>query len=447
MHRIDFEYTQEQLKTTASKVLDRALKLGATSAQLEIHESIETSIDILNNAIENFETNYSNSLSISVYIEHNRGCVTISTIQSNAIEEAISRALDIAKHTQSDIHNGIAQKNLLCKSFTDNLSLFNPIHISNTDLINTAKNIEKLSLNQNPAIKISEGSNVTVGQYNFVIANTNGLNLGYQTSRYSKSISLIGKNQYGMQTDYWYDSSRDYNNLISDELLAKTAVARTARRLNKGQIKAGKYKVIFEASIAKSLISNFLEAISGSNLFRRLSFLNDSLGQKVFPTWVTIQEDPFIIKGSASCYFDNEGVCVSKRELVKEGAVNGYLLNSYTARKLGMESTGNSGGNHNILVKPNFHGDINKLSETLENGLIIIETIGHGVNLVSGNYSVGASALLVEDKQIKTFIDNITISGNLLQIYQNIQYISDDYSHNSSIMCGSILVDGINVAT
>lgn len=446
MSYLDFEYSQEQLKNNAQHILNRALTLGATSAQIEINESIETAVDVLQNNIESFETNYSSSLALYVYIGNNRGTIGISQVSPHNIDEIISRALDIAKYTQSDPHNGIAEEHLLCKSIDQDLKLYNPITISNQELIDKAKNIESLGLKLNPKIKTSDGSSVSCGKYNFILANTNGLNLGYQTSRYASSICLIGENKHGMQTDSWYDSSRDYKDLMDDSLLAQKAIYRTLRRLDKGQIKSGKYSVIFESTIARSLIGNFLGAISGNNLFRRLSFLNDSLGQQVFPEWVNIVEDPFIIKGNSSCYFDSEGVKVSSRKLVTSGKVNGYLLNCYSARKLGTQSTGNAGGNHNIIVQPNFSGDINKMAETLGSGLIVIETIGHGVNMVSGDYSVGASGLLVNNGKIEAFVDNITISGNLKQIYSNIKYISDDFSSHNSMLCGSILVDGINVS-
>ena len=335
----------------------------------------------------------------------------------------------------------------MCKAITADLNLYSPSSISNQSLIANAQNIESLSLKQNSPIKTSDGAAISCELHNFILANTNGFNLGYKTSRYSKHISLIGESKDGLQTDYWYDVTRDFNDLISDEELAATAVTRTKRRLHKGRLKAAKkYPVIFEAAIAKSLISTYLNAVSGSNLFRRLSFLNDSLGQQIFPEWVNIEEDPYITKGIASGYFDNEGVTVIKRSLVNNGQVNGYLLGCYSARKMELISTGNAGGCHNILVTPNFSGDLLTLAKTMGSGLIIIETIGHGVNMVTGDYSVGASGLWVENGSIQFFVDNLTISGNLRQIFADIVHIGDDYSPHEQIQCGSILVDGINVS-
>jgi PmbA protein len=445
MSQLEFEHSQAKLTEIAQYILERALSLGASSAQVEMNESIETEVAVLNGDIDSFETSYDSSLGLTVYIGHNRGSVGISQVPPHNIDGIIKQALNIAQYTQPDPHNGLADPSLMCQGFSDKLALFNPLSLNNQEIINKAKNIEAIALNLDSHITQSDGAAISLAKYNFVLANSNGLNLGYPTTRYGASLSIIGHSQEGMQTDYWYDSSRDFNELIPNNQLATTAAKRLLRRLNKGQIAAGKYPVIFEAPIAKSLIGNFLGAISGNNLYRQLSFLTNSLNTQVFPSWVNISEDPFVVKGLASCYFDNEGVQVAPRKLVAEGKVNGYLLSSYSARKLGLQTTGNAGGNHNIIVQANFSGDIYQLARTMGTGLIIIETIGHGVNMVTGDYSVGASGLWVEHGEVQFFVDNLTIAGNLKQIYHNIQYISDDINHGS-ILCGSILVDGINVS-
>jgi PmbA protein len=445
MAQLEFTHSQNSLKDLANQILDRATALGATSAHLEINESIETSVDVLNGKIESVETSYDSNIGLTVYVGQNRGNVGISQVPPANLDMIIAQALDIAKYTQADPLNGIADKESLCTGFTENLQLYNPISIDNTQIIQTALDLEKIGLTSDKQITASDGAAISLGKYNFVIANTNGFNLGYITTRYSKSLSLIGQTKGGMQTDYWYSNARDYNDLDSNTNLAMQAVSRVKRRLNKGKIKSGSYSVIFESTIAKSLIGAYLNAISGSSLYRKLSFLNNSLNTQVFPTWLDINEDPFVIKGSSSCYFDNEGVNVCRRDLVKNGVVNGYLLSSYSARKLGMQTTGNAGGNHNILVSPNTSGDINSLANKIDRGLIVVETIGHGVNMVTGDYSVGASGLWVENGEIKFFVDGLTIAGNLKTIFQNIKYISDDYNPGS-IQCGSMLVDSIDVA-
>lgn len=445
MAQLEFTHSQNNLKNLATQILERALALGATSAQLEINESIETGAEILNGNIESVETSYDSNIGLSVYVGQNRGNVGISQVPPANLDMIIKQALSIAKYTQSDPLNGIANKEDLCTSFTDNLQLYNPISIDNLQIIQEALELEKIGVSSDKQVNASDGAAISLGKYNFVIANTNGLNLGYTTTRYSKSLSLIGQTKKGMQTDYWYSNARDYNDLENNLDLAAHAVSRVKRRLSNGKIKSGSYSVIFESTIAKSLISNFLGAISGGSLYRKLSFLNDSLNTQVFPDWLNITEDPFIIKGSSSCYFDNEGVNVCRRDLVRSGIVNGYLLSSYSARKLGMKVTGNAGGNHNIQVSSNTIGDINTLAAKMSNGLVIIETIGHGLNMVTGDYSVGASGLWVENGEIKFFVEGLTIAGNLKTIFKDIRYISNDYT-KGSIRCGSMLVDNIDVS-
>jgi PmbA protein len=445
MAQLEFTHAQNDLKSLADLILNRAIHLGATSAQLAINESIETGVEVLNGDIESIETSYDSNIGLSVYVGQNQGNVGISQVPPANLDMIIKQALDTAKYTQADLHNGIADKEDLCTGFTDNLQLYNPTSIDNLQIIQQALDLENIGLNTDKHVNASDGAAISLGKYNFIIANTNGLNLGYMTTRYSKSLSLIGQAKNGMQTDYWYSSTRDYDDLQNNLDLAKYAVSRVKRRLNKGKIKSGNYSVIFEANIAKSLIGNFLGAISGGSLYRKLSFLNNSLNTQVFPDWLNITEDPFIIKGSASSYFDNEGVNVYKRDLVKSGIVNGYLLSSYSARKLGMKTTGNSGGNHNIQVNSNITGDITSLAAKMDCGMVIIETIGHGLNMVTGDYSVGASGLWVEKGEIKFFVEGLTIAGNLKTIFKNIRYISNDYL-KSSIQCGSMLVDSINVS-
>jgi len=445
MSQIEFTHTQDNLKKFADEILNRTISLGATSAGLEINESIETGIEVLSGNIESVETSYDSSISLNVFVGQNLGHVQISQVPPANLDTIINQALDIAKYTQADPHNSIASKEDLCTSFIDNLQLYNPTTIDNLKIIQQALELEKIGQTTDKQVSASNGASISLGKYNFVIANTNGLNLGYTTTRYSKSLSLIGNTKNGMQTDYWYSNARDYNDLAINSELAQHTISRVKRRLKSGKIKSGNYPVIFESTIAKSLIGSFLSAISGGNLYRRLSFLNDSLSTQIFPNWLSITEDPFIIKGSSSCYFDNEGVNVYKRDLVSNGIVGGYLLSSYTARKLGMKTTGNSGGNHNIHVGSNFNGNLNALAAKMERGLIIIETIGHGVNMVTGDYSVGASGLWVEKGEVQFFVEGLSIAGNLKNIYKNINFLGNDYS-KGSIQCGSMLVSSIDVS-
>jgi PmbA protein len=443
-----FEYKISDLQLTADAILKQALKLGASAANVSLHESIDKNVEILNSQIDNFESNISHSLNIVVYLGNNNGAVSISQLNNNTdIKDLILRALELAKSTQPDIYNYLPEANLLATTLGNDLQLFNPYEINNHQLIDIAKDVEHIALNSDKKINTSDGASCGYRYNQFVLANTNGLNLGYQSSQYYKNINLIGKdNQERLQTDSWYSSARDFTNLLNNTSLASVALQRTLRRLTTGTIKAGNHPVIFEHTIAKSLISNCLHAISGSSLYRKTSFLNSSLQQQIFPKWVNVIDDPFIIKGNSSCYFDAQGVNVSKRLLIKNGQVNEYLLDCYYARKLNLITTGNAGGHHNILVNNNFTGDLVALAKVMHQGVIIIETIGFGTNLATGDYSVGASGLWVEQGEIKFFVNNMTIAGNLKQLYKDIEYISNDYDESSSIKCGSILVKQISVA-
>jgi PmbA protein len=440
MTKLDFLYTQTQLNEIANEIIHQAQQEGASDAQVELSESITTDIEVLNQEIENFETSHENQLLLTVYMGHKKGHIGISSIKLENSREIIRQALDIAKYTEEDSANGLLEKEYIVTSLHEDLQLYAPYPINNSELIMQTKELEQIALDMEALISASDGASTALTRYNFVTANSNGLNHGYQTSRYSKSLSLIGKNAQGMQTDYWYSSSRVFTNLSTNDELAKKTVSRIKRRLNSASYTSGKPAVIFESTIAKSIIGSLIGALSGGSLYRKLSFLNDSLGQQILPDWFNMYEDPFVVNGLASCYFDNEGSTVARRTIIEAGKVQGYFLSSYTARKMNMRSTGNAGGSHNIYVTPNHRGDLESLAREMQNGLIIIETIGHGLNMVTGDYSVGASALVVINGEISHFTDNLTIAGNMRKILQQIALISDD-TEFSSVNCGAMLIN------
>lgn len=446
MSKLSFAYDQNTLQQKANYILKLAKDSGASDAHLEINEAIVTGVEVLKGKIDNFESSYDSALTLTLYVGKQKGSVAISSLNDEQIIQAIAKAMDICKYTKADPFSGLAEKEFLAVKDTRELSLYNPRDITSQEIVDYTLNLEAQLNKQNISDTInSDGASFSYANYNFVVANSNGFNLGYQTTRYAASISLISAIDGNMQQDYWYSSARAFEDILPQDVLVTTALKRLTRRLNSASITPGAHRVIFEASIASSLIGNFIAAISGNNLYRRLSFLNDSLNKLVFPEWLNIIEDPFIVKALASCYFDHEGVRVCKRNLVEDGKVMGYLLNSYTSRKLNMPTTGNSGGHHNILVSHNIQGELEDLCKILTNGLVIIETIGHGVNMVTGDYSVGASALVVENGVVQGFVNGLTISGNLAEIYKNIEYISND-KVQGSISCGSMLVKEINVA-
>lgn len=440
MTQLTFLYTQNELQATASRIINRALNLGASAAQVELSECISTDVEVLNQQIENFETSHENQLLLTVYIGHQKGNVGISSINQPNLDELIQQALDIAKYTEVDPANGLLEPQYQLRQMPAELYLFHECNLDNQTLISSTKELEQLALDQDKRISASDGASISLTKYNFVLANSNGFNFGYKTSRYAKFVSLITETETGMQTDYWYSSSRDYLDLEPNLHIAQMAAARVLRRINKAQIQSAKPTLIFASSIAKSIIGNLISALSGNNLYRRLSFLNDSLGTTILPTWVNISEDPFIAKGLASCYYDNEGCMVSHRKIIADGMVNGYFLSSYSARKMEMLPTGSAGGSHNIQVSTNFSGDMYDLARQINSGIIIIETTGQGLNMVTGDYSVGASGLSIENGIVAGFVDNLTIAGNLREIFNNLSLIAND-SEPGSIQCGSMLIN------
>lgn len=440
MSQIQFLYTQEQLQDIANQIISRSLKLGASGAQVELSESISTDVEILEQKIETFETSHENQLLLTIYHGKQKGHLGISNIETANLDNLINQALDIARYTQPDQANGILEQQFIASDVQKDLELYHPYAIDNKILIEKAMQIEQKALEQSDQITASDGSSISLTTYNFVTANSNGFNNGYRTSRYSNSVSIIGNTPDGMQTDYWYSSSRNYSTLLKPEELAAIAAKRLLNRLNTGTFKPQSCRVIFETNIAKSVIGSLINALNGNSLYRKLSFLNDSLGTRVLPSWLNIEENPFVPSGLSSCYFDNDGGQVHQRKIIEDGLVAGYLLSAYSARKMGMAPTGNAGGAHNLTVSSNFNGNLEMLAREMQNGFIITETIGHGLNSVTGDYSVGASGLVVINGNISHFADNLTIAGNMRDIFNNVLYIATD-STPGSINCGSMLVE------
>ena len=443
-----FIFTQSSLKNIANTVLKMAQGNGATSAQIILCESISTSVSILNNEIDNIENSYATSIGLTTYINDKVGYADTTSFEEQSLQQLVKYAGDIAITTENDPANGIPESETLCQQMTNDLSLYHTLDIKYQTLINMAKKAEKIALSLNKKVNKSDGTVIDIHYNNFVLANSNSFNSGYQTSKYAKSITLISQIDDIMHTDYTHSIARDFNDLTENVALANLAVDRVLRRVDKADaIESGKYDIIFEAEIAQSIIYGLVSALTGSNLFRRISFLCDSLGECILPQWVNIYEDPFITKGIGSAYFDEEGVALTPHFIIQDGLVKNYILSTYTARKLNMSTTGNAGGVHNLIISNNTTDEIMSIAETkLKNGIIIIETMGSGLNLVTGDYSVGACGLLVRDGEITGFLNNMTIAGNLKEIFQNIKYISNDYKTHNTIRCGSMLVTDINIA-
>ena len=353
-------------------------------------------------------------------------------------------ACDIAKFTAKDEFCGLADADLMAKEMPD-LALYHPWKISVDEALEVAKRCEAAALNvDKKRISNSEGASVSSSESVFAYANSHGFVGGYQSSRSSIGCSVIAGDNDAMQRDYWYSSARDARDLEAAETIGKIAGERTVRRLGARPIKTGQYPVLFEANLASGIISSLIGAISGGNLYRKSSFLLDSLGRQISASLLNIEELPHLKKGIASSTFDDEGVATHARKLVENGVLNGYVMGSYSARKLGMQSTGNAGGSHNLVVQHTHQST--DLLKMMGSGLLVTEVLGHGLNMVTGDYSRGAAGFWVENGVIVHAVEEITIASNMQDMLNQIVGIGDDAIKHSSKLVGSILIERMTVA-
>lgn len=440
-----FSYSLAQLQEMSADVLRLAKQAGATAAEAEISLGIGQNVSVRMNETETIEYNRDKGISVSVYFGQQKGHASTSDLSPEAIQDTVAAACNIARYTAKDEFCGLADASLMAKDVPD-LDLYHPWDLPVDQAIEIAKKCESAARHVDARISNSEGAAVSTYEGMFAYANTHGFNNGYATSRHSLSCSVIADDgNDNMQRDYWYSTARSAQDLESADFVGRLAGERTVRRLGSKRIKTAQVPVLFEASLASGLISHLVSAISGGSLYRKSSFLLDSIGKQIMSPHITIQEDPFLLRGLASSPFDNEGVVTKPRVLVKDGVLQGYMLSSYSARKLGMASTGNAGGNHNLIVS---HGDLdfNGLLKTMGTGLLLTELLGHGINMVTGDYSRGAAGFWVENGVIVHPVEEITVAGNLQAMFQQIVAIGNDVLVQGSKQVGSILIENMTVA-
>lgn len=433
-----------QLTQTVQQTLALAKQHGATACEVLHSESIGQSITVRNKDVETLEFNRDKGLGVTVYIGQKKGFVGTSDTRPEVLESIVQKALDIAQCMQEDPCQGLPEPNQLATEFND-LDLYHEWDISPQHAIDLAIDLETRALAQDKRIKQSDGAYVNTLTSTQVYGNSLGFLHSNHTSRHSLSCVLIAQSEQGMQRDYWYDTKRDPNDLDTIDIIAKKAAERTTHRLNGKSIPTQTVPVLFDAGMAAGLISHFLNAISGGSLYRKSSFLCDSLGKTVFSPIVTLYEDPFLLKGLASCNYDAEGVKVRARNLVEKGVVNGYLLSTYSAKRLGMETTGNAGGVHNLIVQSG-NQDLFGLFKTMGTGLYVTELMGQGVNITTGDYSRGAAGYWIENGEIQYPVEGITIAGNLKDMFKHIVAIGNDIDKRGAIITGSILVNELTIA-
>lgn len=440
-----FTYSLDEIKQMSEDVLKVAKTHGASAAEAELSLSIGQSVSVRMGQTENIEYNRDKGMSVTVYFGQQKGHASTSDLSPQALKDTVAAACNIAKYTAKDEFCGLADADLMATDIPD-LDLHHPWTISVDEAIAIAKECETAALNVDARITNSEGASVSTSTGYFAYSNSHGFTGGYPSSRHGISCSVIAESELNMQRDYWYSTARAAEDLQAAVEIGKMAGERTVRRLNAKKIKTCQVPVLFEAPLASGLISSLVSAISGGNLYRKSSFLLDSLGKQVASPLLNIYEEPHLKKGLASSPFDNEGVATHPRQLVKDGVLQGYMLSSYSARKLGLKTTGNAGGNHNLIVQSGAQ-DFAGLLKQMGTGLLVTELLGSGINMVTGDYSRGAAGFWVENGVIVHPVEEITIAGNMADMLKTIVAIGNDVLVQGSKQVGSILIERMTVAS
>jgi len=442
---VRFSYPYSTLQQIARDILSYAKEGGATACESEVSDGFGQNVTVRRGEVETIEYNRDKGLAVTVYIGQKRGNASTSDFSPQAVRDTVSAALSIARYTAADDCAGLADMDLLANEFPD-LELYFPWDLPVEQAIHIAQTCEAAAFAVDKRITNSEGGSVSLSESQFVYANSLGFMGGYPTSRHSISCAVIAGRDDSMQRDYWYSVARNAADLDQADSVGKKAGARSVARLGAKKIATCEVPVLFEAPIASSLIGHFVGAISGGSLYRKSSFLMDSVGKQVFAPDIQIQEKPHLKKGLASGAFDNEGVTTVDRKVVENGIVQGYFLGSYSARKLGLKTTGNAGGNHNLIIDNGAPMAFSELLKKMGKGLLVTELLGQGVNAVTGDYSRGAAGYWVEGGEIQHAVEEITIAGNLKEMLPGICAMGNDTLVQGSKQCGSLLIDRMTVA-
>ena len=439
-----FSYPFATLQQLAADVLKHASAKGATACEVDVSEGFGQSVGVRCDEVETIEFNRDKGIGITIYAGQRKGYASTSDFSPQALRETVEAALNIARFTAEDDCAGLADKELMAKDCPD-LDLYHPWALTVEEAIETARRCEQAAFDASPLISNSEGASISTQQAHFVSANSLGFMGGYPTSRHYISCSMIAGEQDGMQRDDWYTTRRCAAELDDAAQVGRIAAERAVARLGGRKVKTGDFPVLFEAPLAVGLLGSLVHAASGGALYRKASFLEGMLGKQVMPDFVQICERPHIKRGLGSASFDGDGLATRDREVVSKGILQGYFLSTYTARKLGMQSTANAGGSHNLIIEPGEH-DFAALLAKMGRGLLVTELLGQGVNYVTGDYSRGAAGFWVEDGRIAYPVEEITIAGNLKAMLAGIVAVGRDVQVRSSKQTGSILLDRMMVA-
>ncbi|HHF3391880.1 TPA: metalloprotease PmbA [Haemophilus influenzae] len=435
---------EQELRQAVSFAVALATKAGA-SAEIAVTKVSGLSVSARLQEIENVEFTNDGALGISVYMGQQKGNASTSDLSESAIKNAVEAALAIAKYTSPDDCTGLADKDLMAFDAPD-LELYHSADIDVDKATELALQVEQAALQADKRIVNSNGASFNSHTGVKVYGNSHGMLQSYLSSRYSLSCSVIGGVEDTLENDYEYTISREFDKLQSPIWVGENCAKKVVSRLNPQKLSTREVPVIFLNDVATGLISHFAAAISGGSLYRKSSFLLDHLDKQVLPDWFNISERPHLLRRLASTPFDSEGVRTQDREIVENGVLQTYLVTSYSGKKLGMPSTGHAGGIHNWLVKPNLTGGLTALLRQMGTGLLVTDVMGQGVNIVTGDYSRGASGFWVENGEIQYPVAEITIAGQLQDMLKNMLAVADDIEHRSNIQTGSILLDKMKIS-
>ncbi|MGZ8163902.1 MAG: metalloprotease PmbA [Methylobacter sp.] len=433
-----------RLKNTIQELLDEAVKQGASAAEGGLNQENGLSVSARLGDVETIEHHCGQGLGITVYFGQRKGSASTTDLSPASIKETVSAACSIARYTSADEYAGLPEKDLLATEFPD-LELHHPWDISADEAIALAIECEDAARTFHPEISNSEGASINTYQGIRVMGNTLGFLHGYASTRHSLSCSVLAQRGDSMQRDYWYSVARDALNLEPAVEVGKKSAQRALRRLEARSLSTRQCPALYNAEIASGLLGSFVGAISGGNLYRKSSFLLDALGTQVFPEFIHIYEQPYLKGALGSAAYDGEGVATRARDIVSDGILQGYVLSTYSARKLGMQSTGNAGGVHNLTITPGKL-DYQGMLKELNTGLLVTELMGQGVNMVTGDYSRGAAGFWVENGEIQYPVEEITIAGNLKDMFKGIIAVGSDVDYRGNIRTGSILVERMSIA-
>ena len=439
-----YPVTTQELERVAAAIIDTATRHGATAVETDVSQAVGLSVSVRQGEVETIAYNRDKGIAVTVYVGQRRGNASTADFSEGSVRATVDKALAIARFTAEDDCAGLADPARLARVFPG-LDLYHPWDLTVEAAIALGRAAEAAALGVDKRLTNSEGAIVSRGESEFVYANSHGFSGGYKSSHHQLDCAVIGEHDGAMQRDFWYSSARAAEDLLPAEVVGRLAGERTTRRLQARKLGTLDCPVLFEAPEASDLIGAFVQAVSGGSLYRKASFLPDSLGQTVFASHIQLREEPHLPRARGSAPFDSEGVATVARDVVRDGVVQGYFLGSYSARKLGMATTGNGGGAHNLVLA---HGadDLPALLRRMGRGLLVTEQLGQGVNPVTGDYSRGAAGFWVEDGAIAYPVEEITIAGNLKAMYRDIVAVGSDVDRRGSRHSGSILVDRMTVA-